>query len=94
MTPGVYVVAAPTCRPPAHCIKFGYVVVKYVWAASRVQSLVSLAAYLRQIDPHRRGRRPPSFLRNRRPPAKFGQKKREKFPHDIRENELVDYELV
>jgi hypothetical protein len=64
---------APSSRPPAHCkeqikgiiiIKFGYVVVKHVWAASRVQSLVSLAAHRRQMDPHRRGRRPPSFLRN------------------------------
>jgi hypothetical protein len=57
-------VVAPSCRPPAHCIKFGYVVVKYVWAASRVQSLVSPAAHRRQMDPHRRGRRPQSFLRN------------------------------
>ena len=32
--------------------------------------------------------------RKQKAPRKFGQKKREKFPHDIRENELVGYELV
>jgi hypothetical protein len=32
--------------------------------------------------------------RKQKPPRKFGQKKREKFPRDIRENELVDYELM
>ena len=32
--------------------------------------------------------------RKQKAPRKFGQNKREKFPHDIRKNELVDYELV
>jgi hypothetical protein len=32
--------------------------------------------------------------RKQKAPRKFGQKKREKFPHDTRENELVNYKLM
>ena len=53
---------------------------------------MSLAAYRRHVDPHKRGRRTPSCLRNesRSPPASCGRKCRRNSPTC----KLVNYELM
>jgi hypothetical protein len=74
----------------------GYVVVKYLWAALRVYSFMSVAAHRRQMEPHKRCRMSSSFLEKSKgeAPREFGQKLWEKFPQDVGENELVNNQFM